>query len=132
MKKYVLDSYALLSYCENEKGADKVTDILTDSLNSKAIVLISLINFGEMYYISLREGGKSRAEKYKNTIENYPVEIINPDIELTLKASRIKAFKKMSYADCFAAALAEHENAILVTGDDEFKEVEKSIKILWI
>jgi predicted nucleic acid-binding protein len=39
----------------------------------------------------------------------------------------------MSYAGCFAAALAKIRNAELVTGDREFKAVEKDLKkIRWI
>jgi predicted nucleic acid-binding protein len=47
-------------------------------------------------------------------------------------AATLKAHKKMSYADCFAAALAKMKKAELVTGDKEFKEVRKEVKILWI
>ena len=36
----------------------------------------------------------------------------------------------MAYADCFAAALAKLKNAELLTGDPEFKQVEKEIKIV--
>jgi predicted nucleic acid-binding protein len=44
-----------------------------------------------------------------------------------------KATKKMSYADCFAAALAKINNAELVTGDREFKIVESELKkICWL
>jgi predicted nucleic acid-binding protein len=38
----------------------------------------------------------------------------------------------MSYGDCFAAALAKLRKAELVTGDEEFRQIEKEIKILWI
>jgi predicted nucleic acid-binding protein len=39
----------------------------------------------------------------------------------------------MSYADCFAAALAKTRDAELVTGDLEFKVVEKELKkIKWL
>ena len=38
----------------------------------------------------------------------------------------------MSYADCYAAALAKNKQASLVTGDPEFKQVAKDIKIHWI
>jgi ribonuclease VapC len=38
----------------------------------------------------------------------------------------------MPYADCFAAALARMRRAELVTGDEDFKMVEKDVKILWI
>jgi predicted nucleic acid-binding protein len=38
----------------------------------------------------------------------------------------------MSYADCFAAALSKQKGAELITGDPEFKAVEKDIKIHWL
>jgi predicted nucleic acid-binding protein len=52
--------------------------------------------------------------------------------DLTLLAAHLKADHKMSYADCFAAALAIKKKCELVTGDEEFKHVEKQIKIHWI
>jgi predicted nucleic acid-binding protein len=38
----------------------------------------------------------------------------------------------MSYADCFAAALAKINKAELITGDREFKEVEGEVKVVWL
>jgi len=38
----------------------------------------------------------------------------------------------LAYADCFAAALAKIKNAESLTGDLEFKAVEKEIKINWL
>jgi len=38
----------------------------------------------------------------------------------------------MSYADCYAAALAKLRKAKLVTGDRDFKQVEGEIKVMWI
>jgi hypothetical protein len=38
----------------------------------------------------------------------------------------------LAYADAFAAALAMAEEATLVTGDPEFKPLEKSLSIQWI
>ena len=51
---------------------------------------------------------------------------------LTLQAARYKAFHRISYADAFAAALARIRQAHLVTGDREFKHVEREVKITWI
>ena len=48
------------------------------------------------------------------------------------QAALFKATHKMSYADCFAAALAKQKNAELITGDPEFKALEKDIKIVWL
>lgn len=132
MKTYVLDSYALLAHLEGEPEGKKVTHLLEETVDNKIRLLMSVINWGEIYYIALREGGKERADLYLETVKNLPVEIINADPDLTLEAGNFKAFHKMSYADAFAAALALKQQAMLVTGDKEFKPLEKKLKILWL
>jgi predicted nucleic acid-binding protein len=54
------------------------------------------------------------------------------DQELIRQAAAFKATKKMSYADCFAAALAKLRNAELLTGDRDFKAVESDLKVGWL
>ena len=132
MKRYVLDSYSLLAYAEDEKGADAVEDILTKALDNQAEIFLSVINWGEMYYIALREGGKERAELYRETFARYLIAIVEANKELTLQAAHFKANYKISYADAFAAALAKNRKAVLVTGDKEFKSLENEIKINWL
>jgi len=132
MKRFVLDSYAFIAYAEGEKGAKEVSDIFMDCLAGKAEVFICVINWGEIYYIALREGGKEKAEIYKNTLARYPITIIDANQEITLQAAQYKAFHKVSYADAFAAALTKMEKAQLITGDKEFKSLEEEIKINWI
>ena len=61
-----------------------------------------------------------------------PIEIRPADQALAELAGEIKATKKMSLADCFAAALARDLKAELYTGDPEFHEVEKDVKIVWL
>jgi predicted nucleic acid-binding protein len=48
------------------------------------------------------------------------------------QAAEYKARHKLSLADAFAAALAKEKKAELVTGDPEFKPLEKEIKINWL
>jgi ribonuclease VapC len=48
------------------------------------------------------------------------------------QAAVFKATKKLSYADCFAAALAKLRRAEFVTGDPEFKTLEGELKIAWL
>lgn len=61
-----------------------------------------------------------------------PIEIVEANINLTLQAAEYKAYNKISYTDAFAAALAKIKKASLVTGDKEFKVLEKEIKIIWL
>lgn len=132
MKKFVLDSFALIAYLEGEESGKYVIPILEDALEGKADIYLSIINWGEIYYIALREGGEERAELYRTTISKYPITIVEANKELTLAAAKFKAHHKMSYADAFAAGLAELKKATLITGDKEFKPLEKEIKIEWI
>ncbi len=132
LPKYVFDSFALISYIEGEKGAKIVANILKEALTDKAEIFMSVINWGEIYYISLREQGQKVADLYLKTINRYPIKIVDMDKSLTLEAVNFKAFNKMSYADAFAVALAKIQKAKLITGDKEFKAVEKKVKVVWI
>ena len=44
MKRYVLDSYALLAYSEMEAGAQAVTNIFKKALANEAEIYMSVIN----------------------------------------------------------------------------------------
>ena len=58
-----------------------------------------------------------------------PIEFHPVDRELADVAADFKSRHRLSLADAFAAALAKKKKAELVTGDPEFKAVEKEIKI---
>jgi predicted nucleic acid-binding protein len=91
-----------------------------------------VVNWGEVYYITLREAGRERADQVAHLLSTLPIQLVPVDMELAKKAAELKASKKMSYADCFAAALAGLRKAELVTGDKEFNQVKGEVKILWI
>jgi predicted nucleic acid-binding protein len=90
------------------------------------------VNWGEVIYATLRTYGRERAEQAAQLLARLPIEIVPADLELARQAAELKATRKMSYADCFAAALAKLRKAELVTGDREFRQVEREVKILWI
>ena len=132
MKKYVLDSFAILAYSGGERGYDKVVDLLERALSNEVSLSICVVNWGECCYITLQEGGDDFLNKLVARLKDYPIEMVDADEELTLPAARYKAFHKMSFADAYAAALAAARGAVLVTGDEEFRSLEKEIKILWL
>ncbi|MCF6269195.1 MAG: type II toxin-antitoxin system VapC family toxin [Melioribacteraceae bacterium] len=131
-KKYVLDSYALFSYIEGERGAKIVAEILKSGINNKVEIFMSVINWGEVYYTVLREQDKRAAELYLKTIERYPITIVDVSKTSTLESAEIKAFYKMSYADAFAVSLAINKKANLVTGDKEFESISDKVNVTWI
>ena len=128
----VLDSYSLIAYIEGEAGKDTMIDIFRSARDSGKTLLLSVVNWGEVYYITLREAGRERADEVAHLISTLPIQIVPADLELARQAAIFKSGKKMSYADCFAAALAKQRKAELVTGDKEFKQVEGEVKVLWL
>jgi predicted nucleic acid-binding protein len=128
----VLDSYSLIAYVEGEAGKDTMIEIFRSARDSGKACLLSVVNWGEVYYITLREAGQERADQVAHLISTLPIHIVPADLDLAKQAAIFKSSKKMCYADCFAAALAKHRRVELVTGDEEFKEVEKEVKILWL
>ena len=130
----VLDSWALIAFFEDEPAAEEVEKILQRAADEKHKVLMSVDNWGEIYYNTMREVSQEAAEQKVRDIAALPIEIVGvgEDLALARQAAIFKATHKMSYADCFAAALAKEKKAELVTGDPEFKEVEKEIKINWL
>lgn len=128
----VLDSYSLIAYLEHEDGAEEMIEIFQVARDSGRGLLLCVVNWGEVYYITLREAGRERADAVAHLVSTLPIEVIGADLELTKHAAEFKATKRMSYGDCFAAALAGLRKAELVTGDEDFKQVEGEVKILWI
>ncbi|MCH8266538.1 MAG: type II toxin-antitoxin system VapC family toxin [Acidobacteria bacterium] len=128
----VLDSYGLIAFLRDEPGADDIRNLFRSARDSQRPLLLCAVNWGEVFYITLRTNGPDRAEQVARLISTLPIEVIPADLEMAQQAAEFKAKKKMSYADCFAAALAKSRKAALVTGDKEFKQVEGEVKILWI
>ena len=129
---YVLDSYALLAFFNNEKGVEIVRELLMGAAKNKLLLYLSNINLGEILYIVERELNINSAQLALSRIKEMPVQILYADLEATLKAAHFKANYPISYADAFAAALAVLKGSVLVTGDKDFSKLDHLIKILWL
>ena len=128
----VLDAFAMLAYLQKERGSDRVRDLLSAGQENGRVIM-NCINVGEVYYILARERSAQEADLFLDLI----VPALNIRIELNnlqdvMAAARIKASHALSYADAFAAATAQKYEAVLVSGDPDFKLVEKLINIEWL
>ncbi len=132
MKKYVMDSFAMIAFFEDEPGADSVAVILKSLIDRKAKAYMSVINWGEIYYNTMREQGVETAEKVIGQLKQYPIELVDADQNLTYEAAKLKGRYKIAYADCFAAALSRRLNALVVTGDSEFEKLGDEYSIQWL
>lgn len=129
---YALDTFALMAYLRREKNFQIVRNIILETLQGKSHSFMSVINLGELYYMQSRKSGVIKAEQSIKFVNRAGI-LIEPATTLrVMSAAKIKATVSLSYADAFAASLALELNAILVTGDPEFKPLEPNLKILWL
>ncbi len=128
----VLDASALMAYLEREPGYERIKDLFVKTAQNGRQILMSTVNWGEVFYVLIRNYGSEEAERVQKIIESFPIEFVPPDLVVTKQAAFYKATKKLPYADCFAAALAKVHKGELITGDKEFKTIENEVKIVWI
>ncbi len=131
MKRIVLDASALMTFFENRPGAEKVQDLIRLGVEGKRQLLMSAVNWGEVYYSTWRTKGPGVARKVIEDIAQLPLEIVAADLDLTRAAAELRAEHKLPYTDGFAAALALHRKASLATSDKDFARVEKKLDIVW-
>ncbi|MHC9544977.1 MAG: type II toxin-antitoxin system VapC family toxin [Vulcanimicrobiota bacterium] len=128
----VMDSYALVAFLEQEKGADRVEELFREAQKTGQRLFMSIVNWGEVYYLVFRERGEKKATEVLFLIEQLPLEIIDAGREITLRAARLKAQYSLAYADCFAAALAVERGIKVITGDKEFIKLSGEVDIEWL
>ena len=128
----VLDSHALLAFLRGEPGEEQVAGLLEKAGVRDAPLHMTEVNYAEVKYTVARKDGPERWEEIARDLPSLPIEFHAADRRLSDLAGDFKARFKMSLADAFAAALAKERKAELVTGDPEFKALEKEIKIVWL
>ncbi len=129
-KRRLLDSFALLAYLKKENNYLRVKELIS---SPDVPALMNDVNVGETYYILARERGLEQADAFLSVIlPSLPIIIRSNLLDHVIEASKIKAIYPLSFADCFAVATARRENAVIVTGDPEFKTVQKLVEIEWL
>ena len=131
-KAIVLDSWATIAYLEDEAAAEQVADIIADAHDEQIPLLMTVVNAGEVWYIVARQTSAADADMSIKQIRDLGVQFVDADWSLAKDAGHFKSKNKMSFADCFAAALAKQRKAHLATGDPEFKQIENEITINWL
>lgn len=128
----VLDASALIAFFEKGTGFEIVKKVMMDAVEHDRKLLMSTVNWGEVYYFLIRRYGIEKADQTLMMIRTFPLELIPADETLAHQAALYKVLQKLPYADSFAAALAKLHKAELLTSDKDFRTVEKEIRILWV
>lgn len=121
-----------MAYLKGEPAAERVADLIADAGEQRAPLLMSVVKAGEVWYTVARLRNISDADKAIAWLLEFGIEFIDADWSLTKIAAGYKVKGNISYADSYAAALAKQNKATLVTGDPEFKQLEKEIEITWL
>ncbi len=128
--RYILDSWAFLALVNREEpAASRVRAILKAAIEGNAVLFMSFINLGEVYYSAGRRHGMRAAKNALQYIEKSPINMHPVYKRQVLAAANYKMSYRVAYADAFAAAAAEELNAILLTGDPELFALDGKIQI---
>jgi predicted nucleic acid-binding protein len=129
-RRYVLDANALIGFFEDrQRFAEKVRQLLGEALRQDLPLLISAVNWGEVFYIAWRRHGEEKAREAEARLQRMPIAVIAVDRERASRAGTLKEKHGLGYADAFAAELAIERGAWLVTADPEFSKVGKGLSV---
>ncbi len=130
---FVFDCFPILVLLEKQNGWEIVRSIIDESLDGNILHVMSAINYGEVFYGAINEHGEEAAVDALALVNQFPIEIVVPTMEQVLQAARFKSLGGISYADCFAAALAMERSIPVLTGDPEFQILEsRGVKVEWL
>lgn len=123
MKHHVLDANALYRFLMDQPGADIVEDLFKRARDSKTTLLLSVINWGEVYYNIAIKRGITEAQAFMGEVRLLPLSVISADESITEAAGKLKAGYGLPYADCFAAAITGKTNVLVTADVKDFKKV---------
>jgi len=132
VRKYVFDASALLALLERTGGTAKVNELVKEAQHGRSQILMSSVNYGEVYGKVLRDHGQDQAIRSIGAVRRLPIELYDVDVQRALHAQDVKTRYKLYYIDSFAAALAIENKATLVTSDSDFRKLGHNASILWL
>ncbi|MGZ4821746.1 MAG: PIN domain-containing protein [Terriglobales bacterium] len=123
MRTHVLDANALYRFLTDGPDADIVQQVLEDSRRRQRPVLMSVINWGEVYHAMARSVGYRKAELIMRSAEIPPIILVDVDKTQAEAAARLRAGYGLPYADCFAAVLASKQGVVVTADVKDFRKV---------
>ena len=127
-RHYVLDANALTGFFEDRHAvAGKVRHMLVEALRHEQPLLMSAVNWGELFYVTWRRHGEAKAREAEATLREMPITVVEVDRERATRAGALKQKHGLGYADALAAELAIEQGAWLVTADPEFSKIGKGL-----
>ena len=130
LRRFVLDANALVSLLEDRAGAAaRVRRLIEDASRIGQRILLSAVNWGEVFYVAWRLHGELRALEAEAKLQQLPIMVVAADRDRATRAATLKQKHNLGYADSFAAELAMERSAWLVTADPEFSKLGKALSV---
>lgn len=129
---YVLDASALIAFLGGEPGAGTIAALLRRAGGGDVDLRLSTVNAGEVLLVQERLAGAQASHRTLDLLQALPIEIMSVDLELAARAAWFKLRGGISYADCFAAALAHRDAIPVITTDREFERIADRVRVAWL
>jgi predicted nucleic acid-binding protein len=127
----VVDAWAMIAWLLDQAAAPAVESFIQEAAAGNLQLLMSWMNVGEVYYIISKRHGSERAAEFLSRLPSLPIRLVLPDEDGILAAAEVKAAHPVSFSDAFAIALAQAEQASVITGDDEIRQCAM-VPVDWI
>ncbi|MFH0822923.1 MAG: PIN domain-containing protein [Pseudomonadota bacterium] len=111
MKKYILDTSAILTLRDDEPGAERVADVLEQAQRGIVTCLGCFMTLMEVLYRVWRDEGELCGRHAYEQCLALPIVWIRESPDLLVRAGELKASHRLSVADAWIAACALEEGA---------------------
>ena len=130
MKRFLLDTSALLTLRDDEPGADRVAQVLEMAMQGQAKCYGCFMTLMEIFYRVWRDENEAAGQLAYQQCLALPIEWLHNTETLLVKAAQFKALYPLSIADAWIAACASEHSAVLLHKDPEFKVLAVSQELL--
>lgn len=130
MKRFLLDTSAILTLRDDEAGADRVAQVLGLAAQGKAKCYGCFMTLMEVFYRVWRDENKVSGQLAYQQCLALPVEWLPNTSSLLAMAAEFKALYPLSLADAWIAACASEQGAVLLHKDPEFKPLPIAQELL--
>ena len=87
-KAYVLDTWAVIAYLEDEPSGEQVEDLIATAHEEQIPIYMSVVNAGEVWYTIAREVSEEDANASVKMLQDLRIQFEDADWTLTQEAAR--------------------------------------------
>ena len=131
-RRYVFDCSALDVYLSGRQGQDEISSILDAARAKRTAAYFTTYSLAELLADREISGAASDAQGAWASIQKLPLKLIDIDRALAIAGAHLQASHSLNRSDPFAVALAERQNAVLVTSNEDYKKIEGIVTIKWL